>query len=606
MADAAGFADLSGAELLDRVDVLHECRRRAEVDILVAAAEFAVQHGEGSVDLSEARRPARQQLARLGGEGTPAVAEFAPVVFGCRLGLSSWAGRSLFADVLDLRWRLPNIWAALLAGDARVQHARFVARRTRELSPEAAGYVDLRLAASCDGAVSWARFEELVQAAVKAADVAAAFAREQAAARRRFARATRSTEEGMRGFYVRADFAAIARIEATVVYLAQALAALGDERCEDDRRVAAVLLMANPPEAMRLLRAYAARRARHSDDPLAGLDPDPQPPGPEAEPGAAEGPEPEGSEPEGPLPSESAGSLSPETKRFRPASVAPAPSTDFELDYARLLPAVWLFVHLASGPQHAGPDTGSPRDSDAGGTGFGNAGFAEQALDTGAVGVAGFPPGREPPPADLGRLARIEGLGPMSTEWVRRVLGRRCRFKVTPVLDPLGLSPVDGYEIPAVHRAAVHAMTPADVFPFAAHTGRARMQIDHTIPYDHAPDPASGRPPPAQSRIGNYGPLTAFHHRVKTHGDWQVAQPFPGIYLWRDPYGAVYLVDPTGTRRIGVPERSAARPDRARAPDRHAEDSSTGSGSVEPDRVGGARPGGSVLEIHYGGLIDAA
>ena len=27
-------------------------------------------------------------------------------------------------------------------------------------------------------------------------------------------------------------------------------------------------------------------------------------------------------------------------------------------------------------------------------------------------------------------------------------------------------------------------------------------------------------------------------------------QPFPGIYVWRDPYGATYLVDHSGTRRL--------------------------------------------------------
>ena len=28
-------------------------------------------------------------------------------------------------------------------------------------------------------------------------------------------------------------------------------------------------------------------------------------------------------------------------------------------------------------------------------------------------------------------------------------------------------------------------------------------------------------------------------------------QPFPGIYLWRDPHGAHYLLDHTGTRQLG-------------------------------------------------------
>ena len=61
----------------------------------------------------------------------------------------------------------------------------------------------------------------------------------------------------------------------------------------------------------------------------------------------------------------------------------------------------------------------------------------------------------------------------------------------------------------------------------------------------------------------NLAPLTRTHHRIKTHGhhdsdgrdgsdgkSWQVRHPFPGITLWRDPFGAHYLLDPTGTRRV--------------------------------------------------------
>ena len=56
---------------------------------------------------------------------------------------------------------------------------------------------------------------------------------------------------------------------------------------------------------------------------------------------------------------------------------------------------------------------------------------------------------------------------------------------------------------------------------------------------------------------GNYGPMTTTHHRIKTHGRWQVKQPYPGTYVWRDPHGAFYLVDHTGTRQLpGAPERS--------------------------------------------------
>ena len=41
--------------------------------------------------------------------------------------------------------------------------------------------------------------------------------------------------------------------------------------------------------------------------------------------------------------------------------------------------------------------------------------------------------------------------------------------------------------------------------------------------------------------------------QIKTHGRWQVKQPFDGIYLWRSPHGHHYLVDHTGTRRLPKP-----------------------------------------------------
>ena len=139
-------------------------------------------------------------------------------------------------------------------------------------------------------------------------------------------------------------------------------------------------------------------------------------------------------------------------------------------------------------------------------------------------------------------IARLEGHGPVTEDWVREVLGPLCRFKIYPVLDLEGMAPVDAYEIPDRHRQAVHLMTPADVFPHGSSTERS-MQVDNTIPHDQG----------GQSGIGNYGPMTVTHHRIKTHGRWDVQQPFPGIYLWRDPHGATYLVDHTGTRRLPKP-----------------------------------------------------
>lgn len=166
-----------------------------------------------------------------------------------------------------------------------------------------------------------------------------------------------------------------------------------------------------------------------------------------------------------------------------------------DLDPATLLPAVTLFVHLYLGPEPTW-------------------------------------------------VARVEGAGPVTEAWVRRWLGRSAKLKLQPVIDLEGQAPVDAYEIPDRHRQAVHLLTPADTFPFASSTTRSQ-QIDHTEPYRHGPDRPSG-----QSRLGNYGPMIIPHHRIKTFGGWDVKQPFPGLYLWRDPAGATYLVDHTGTRRI--------------------------------------------------------
>ena len=40
---------------------------------------------------------------------------------------------------------------------------------------------------------------------------------------------------------------------------------------------------------------------------------------------------------------------------------------------------------------------------------------------------------------------------------------------------------------------------------------------------------------------------------------WQVHQPHPGIYLWRDPHDATYLIDHTGTRQLPRPTRPGNR-----------------------------------------------
>ena len=75
---------------------------------------------------------------------------------------------------------------------------------------------------------------------------------------------------------------------------------------------------------------------------------------------------------------------------------------------------------------------------------------------------------RSTPTAAVPRMYRLEGHGMVTEDYVRDVLGPRCRFKVYPVIDIEGMAPVDAYEIPDRHRRAVQILTPADTFPYGA------------------------------------------------------------------------------------------------------------------------------------------
>ena len=79
-----------------------------------------------------------------------------------------------------------------------------------------------------DGSLPWGRFETRLAGRIVKADPAAAAEREAAAQTEQMARRTRSSEHGIAGFYVRSTVGVIARLDATVAFLADALKAFGD------------------------------------------------------------------------------------------------------------------------------------------------------------------------------------------------------------------------------------------------------------------------------------------------------------------------------------------------------------------------------------------
>ena len=185
-------------------------------------------------------------------------------------------GAAYLGDALEVRHRLPLLWGRVVSREARVGSVRLVAARTRQLSPEAAAYVDPAMVGVVDGSLPWGRFESLLEGVVVAADPAAAAVREEERARCSSRSGPGPARPGTAGFYVRSTVGVIARIEATVLFVAEALKAFGDAEDLDARKVKAVVVLCNPARAVELLAGYAALRARTVDVELP-LEDDPPP-----------------------------------------------------------------------------------------------------------------------------------------------------------------------------------------------------------------------------------------------------------------------------------------------------------------------------------------
>ena len=84
-------------------------------------------------------------MIAYGGSGSPAVPEFAVTGIQVEMGLTLYAAQKLVADVLSLKYRLPQIFAVLHAGDVDAWRCRMVAAATRDLTIGQAGAVDERL-----------------------------------------------------------------------------------------------------------------------------------------------------------------------------------------------------------------------------------------------------------------------------------------------------------------------------------------------------------------------------------------------------------------------------------------------------------------------------
>ena len=489
--DAAGT--LAAAEANEHTLITAETRR------LQIAAHWADLHPGDAV--VESRLPGRQHPVRLGGEGTPTVADFAPAELGCVLRISDGSAARLIGDALDLRHRLRLIWAAALTGQVPAYQARRIATATRHLTTNQAGWVDEQLAPSL-GAMSWGRLQTLLEAKIIEADPVGAQHQATAAAQERFVRLGRNSEHGLKLIIARATAGDAIWFKATIDRIADILTQQGDTDPVEVRRSKAIGILAQPAHALQLLCQH-----QHDDwdGPTEPADPAQDPTEDDEDEGIFAEAKHDGE------PADDADAAAGTTQaQHQPSS---NPASEVEVGTPRSL-------HITPPPFH--PDRARPRA-------IIYIHLSEEAVRAG------------------NGLARVEEVGPVLLSRLRTLLGEHCSISLKPVIDlPAGHTPVDSYEIPARLREQLHLRYPADVFPYAAAVSR-RIDLDHTIPYLN-PDQGG---PPGQTRIGNLGPHTRYHHRLKTHAGWQVRQPEPGTWLWRSPHGRIYLVNATGTHPLG-------------------------------------------------------
>src|SRR3954454_13342476 len=115
----------------------------AEARLLAHACAWADLHPAESI--GEAVRFGDTPVP-VAGPGAPLVAEFCVAEFAAAVGLPTETGKAYLGEAVELRHRLPRIWARVGAGDLAAWRARRIARETIGLSLAAAGFVDVQVA----------------------------------------------------------------------------------------------------------------------------------------------------------------------------------------------------------------------------------------------------------------------------------------------------------------------------------------------------------------------------------------------------------------------------------------------------------------------------
>ena len=178
-AQEAGEADaLTASDLLALARDRKAAEDQAAAELLDLAARWADLHPPESIHAAAAFTvPGCEHEEPIAGQGCPLVAEFCIAELGTVLNISTTAAKKLIGHALELRHRLPRLWAQVHAGRVPAWRARIIAEATIHTSPaltmEAARWVDVQVSAVA-GRVGTAQLDRLVAETIKRFDLAAA------------------------------------------------------------------------------------------------------------------------------------------------------------------------------------------------------------------------------------------------------------------------------------------------------------------------------------------------------------------------------------------------------------------------------------------------
>ncbi|OYN88776.1 DUF222 domain-containing protein [Parenemella sanctibonifatiensis] len=509
-------------DVISKIRAAKATKLEAEAREFMQAAEFAdlydkdwhaIEYPNGVVSFGE-------RLLRLGGEGTPLVAEFCVLELGAALGMPEEEAHSLVADALALRGRFPKTWAVLGEGRLRVWQVRHVVGKTSDLPVELCARIDAQVA-GFGASMGKRALENMIDAIVLKHSPEAAQTAHDAELARRHVYIDRLGEGVTREIHARVDVPTAIHLDAqlnriaTIVGQAQ-LRKAGNEASDtmdprDVRRALALGILATPARALHLLQESLIDTL--DDTELAATDVD----APRSEVGQE--------------PSLGIGC---------PMASSPAHTCgQVTVDPIKLLPRAQLIVHVTDASLK---DGGIARVE---GVGPVLTTWLTELLADSHVTV------RPVLAPDQKWATEAYEIPEAMREWI----ALRNPTSVFPFSTRNSRNLDIDHTIPwAPPRPAA---VPEDGPPG---DGSPDGGSPHEDPLDVLPDrdPPDGDLP--LTRPGNLGPLTRRPHRARTHARWRVAQPCPGIFIWSSPLNFVYLVTPSHTWQIHDPTESFTVP----------------------------------------------